>query len=85
MLPAVAKSFSKAASRQAQLQRELGELGEVLPRMPRGEGIYRAAGWYAKLTDGKIFFLGDNSIVALQTIAKLHEKLGNRAEQEMFA
>jgi hypothetical protein len=79
----VGKSFSKAASRQAQLQRELGELGEVLPRRPRGEGRYRAAGWYTKLADGKVFFLGDNTIVALQTIAKLRGKLLD--EEEVFA
>lgn len=79
------QSFSKAANRQALLQRELGELGTVLQRRPRGEGAYRAAGWYAKLAEGKLVYLGDNTTVAIVTIAKLREKLLDEVEQGAFA
>lgn len=65
-------SLAYRTSRQAQLQRELGELGDVLPRIARGGGEFRAAGWYARV-DGTLIYLGDHFGVAYVTIAKLLE------------
>jgi hypothetical protein len=66
-------SFGKTASHQAQLQRALGELGEVLPRVFRGSSEFPAAGWYARV-DGEAHFLGDHTGLAFVSIAKLAEK-----------
>ena len=63
------KSVAESGVRRT-LQRELGSLGEVLPRIQRGAGACRAQGWYAKL-DGELVFLGDHLAVALVTIAEL--------------
>jgi hypothetical protein len=54
------------------LQRELGELGQVLPYMFRGAGECTARGWYARM-DGELVFLGDHLALACQTIGKLTE------------
>ena len=59
-----------ATSRRGFLQRELGDLGEVLPRIARGGGVYHAAGWYARI-NGELVFLGDHAGVALVAIAQL--------------
>lgn len=64
------QSFTNA-SRTAQLQRMLGDLGEVLPRFARGTPDHPAAGWYARMTDGKLLYLGDHTGVAFATIANL--------------
>ena len=60
-------------SRQAELQRMLGDLGTVLPRQAHGTIERRAQGWYAELVDGRTVFLGDYSMLAGMEIRKLHE------------
>lgn len=65
-------SLSYSASRKSQLQRELGDIGEVLPRVARGGGRYSAQGWYAEIA-GELVFLGDHFNVALTTIARMLE------------
>lgn len=61
------------ASRRAQLQHALGDVGEVLPRRARGGEGFRAAGWYAKVGE-ELVYLGDHTGVAYVTIARLLEK-----------
>jgi hypothetical protein len=65
-------SLSYSTSRRAQLQRALGDLGEVLDRVNRGGGEFPAAGWYCRIGDG-VLYLGDHTGVAFVTIAKLQE------------
>jgi hypothetical protein len=64
---------SKDRTGRAMLQRELGELGEVMPYMYRGSGACRAAGWYARIDDEAVF-LGGHLAMAFATIAELHAK-----------
>lgn len=70
-------------SRQQQLQRLLGEEGEVLPYVDHPHGPYRSPGWYATLAkaNGKIkawtlpngqIYLGYDAPTAGGTIATLH-------------
>jgi hypothetical protein len=66
------RSFSSRSGR-ALLQRELGELGEVLPYMFRGAGACPAAGWYATI-DGETVFLGGHLALACLAIARLQEE-----------
>jgi hypothetical protein len=61
-------SFAATASRRAQLQRMLGDRGEVLPRISRGTAEHPAAGWYATI-DGEEVYLGDHAGIAFATIA----------------
>jgi hypothetical protein len=68
-----AATIKRNRSRQAELQRMLGELGIVLPRQAHGTIERRAQGWYAELTDGRTVFLGDYSMLAGMEIRKLHE------------
>jgi hypothetical protein len=56
------------------LQRQLGDLGEVLPRLEHGTPRMRAQGWYARLRDGKVHFLGDSTPIAMYEIAQIHDK-----------
>lgn len=61
-------------SRRAELQRMLGELGEVLPRQVHGTPERPAQGWYAQLAD-EVVFLGDYTGIAYLTIARLRERV----------
>ena len=61
-------SFAATASRRDQLQRMLGERGEVLPRISRGTPEHPAAGWYARI-DGEEVYLGDHTGIAFASIA----------------
>lgn len=81
-MPDGVKSYGERASRQAQLQRALGDWGEVLPRVARGGGQYSAAGWYARI-DGELFYLGDHTGVAFVTIARLIETLEAAEEGQL--
>lgn len=72
MMLAGVSSLSYSSSRRAQLQRELGDIGEVLPRVSRGGGEFPAAGWYARIGD-ELLYLGDHTAVAFVQIAKLLE------------
>lgn len=74
------RSASYTLSRQAQLQRALGDIGTVLPRVARGGGEFSAAGWYARIgdepppaaaDDRALVYLGDHTGVAYVTIDKL--------------
>lgn len=65
-------SLSYRTSRRAQLQRAIGDLGEVLERKSRGGGRFPAAGWYADIA-GELHYLGDHQGVAFVTIARLVE------------
>jgi len=67
-------SFAYKASRQAQLQRMLGDRGEVLPRVARGTAQHPAQGWYARLASGKLLYLGDHFPIACGTITSLNGK-----------
>jgi hypothetical protein len=67
-------------SRRYELQRLLGDLGEILPRVECATPARPAKGWYARLSDGKIRFLGDNTRIAALAIAKL---IGQDATQEL--
>jgi len=58
-------------SRRGELQRMLGGLGTVLPRVMHGTPARPAQGWYAQLHDGREVFLGDYSMLAGMTIARL--------------
>lgn len=58
-------------SRRGELQRLLGDAGEVLPRMPRGTFTMPAQGWYARMADGELRFLGDHSPIAAHVIRRL--------------
>jgi hypothetical protein len=60
-------------SGRAQLQRELGELGEVMPYMYRGAGACLGPGWYARI-DGEMIFLGGHLAMAFVSIAQLKAK-----------
>jgi hypothetical protein len=66
------RSVSSAGARP-QLQRELGELGEVLPYMFRAVGECKAPGWYARV-DGELVYLGGHFVMACQAIGKLLEE-----------
>jgi hypothetical protein len=68
-------SFSIHASRRDQLQRMLGDDGEVLPRVSRGSSEFPAAGWYARVKTGKLEYLGDHFEIAIQKIAELIRSL----------
>ncbi len=61
----------RSRSKQAQLQRMLGELGTVLPRVMHGTPRCPAQGWYARLPDGRNVFLGDHAVLAGMNIAKM--------------
>jgi hypothetical protein len=58
-------------SRRGELQRLLGDLGTVLKRQSHGTPQRPAAGWYAKLSDGQIVYLGDYSALAVSAILAL--------------
>lgn len=62
--------MSDSGSHRMQLQRALGDLGEVLPRVPRGGGVHPAAGWYADI-GGELIFLGDHTGVAFVAVHEL--------------
>lgn len=64
-------SIAKQSVREL-LQRELGELGEVLPYMFRAVGACEAPGWYARV-DGELLYLGGHMAIAAVRIAKLRE------------
>lgn len=53
----------------------LGQYGTVLPRVQHGSPARPAQGWYARMDDGpragEEVFLGDYSMIAGMTIAKL--------------
>jgi hypothetical protein len=59
-------------SLRAQLQNALGDRGEILPHQKRGTFERPARGWYAKLVDGSVVFLGDHTMVAAVEISKLN-------------
>ena len=63
-------------SRRYELQRLLGDYGEVLPRVEQASAARPAKGWYARLTDGKVRFFGDNVPIATLAIAKFLEQDG---------
>ncbi len=67
------KSVSKRdRSRRAELQRMLGDRGEVLPRISTATEDMPAQGWYARMAhDGRIVFFGDNTRLAIIRIARL--------------
>ena len=65
------RSIPPSRNRIGELQRLLGDAGEVLPRVAHGSPQYPAQGWYARLTDGKVHYLGDYSSLASQRIAQL--------------
>jgi hypothetical protein len=58
-------------SRRGELQRLLGELGEVLPRQSHGTPQRPAQGWYAELRTGEVVFLGDYEALASHRIVQL--------------
>jgi hypothetical protein len=60
-------------SRRGELQRLLGDLGTVLPRVAHGSPERPAQGWYARLADGSEIFLGDYVAVAAVAINRLLE------------
>lgn len=66
------KRARSKGSQRALLQDELGDIGEVLPRVPRGGASYPAAGWYCEIGDERVY-LGDHVTVALVTIGRLLE------------
>ncbi len=49
----------------------LGERGEVLPRQSQGTPDHPAAGWYARMTSGRLVYLGDHTGIAFAKIAEL--------------
>ncbi len=61
-------------TRRYELQSLLGDRGEVLPRVECATPTLPAKGWYARMKDGKIRFLGDNTRIATLLIAKLLEQ-----------
>ena len=64
----------KGRTRRAELQRLLGERGEVLPRVAHGSSEFPAQGWYARLLDGVVVFLGDFVAIAGARICRLIEE-----------
>jgi hypothetical protein len=60
-------------SRRHELQRMLGELGTILPRLDHGTVSRPAQGWYAQLAGGEEVFLGDYAGLAVLTIEELKE------------
>jgi hypothetical protein len=59
-------------SRRGQLQRLLGDVGEVLPRQSHGNPLRPAAGWYARMhASGEVVFLGDYESLASHRIVQL--------------
>jgi hypothetical protein len=71
-MPPTATPPKRDRSYRHSLQRLLGDLGTVLPRQVNGTPQRLAAGWYAELADGKVVFLGDNSMIAAVQISRLH-------------
>lgn len=69
--PPMASIAKGDRSRRAELQRLLGDNGEILPWRARGTPTLRAAGWYARMADGKLRFLGDHTPVAMEAIRRL--------------
>ncbi len=67
-------SVKRDRSRRAELQRLLGERGTVLPRLPHGTVDLPAQGWYAKMPDGAVVFLGDYVALATAAIDDLVER-----------
>lgn len=65
------RSVSSRSGREV-LQRELGDVGQVLPYMFRGVGECKAAGWYARV-DGKLLFLGGHLAIACAGVIKIRE------------
>ncbi|HWY91078.1 MAG TPA: hypothetical protein VNY31_10440 [Solirubrobacteraceae bacterium] len=61
-------------SRRGELQRLLGERGEVLPRIAHGTPNRPAQGWYARIGEEEVF-LGDYSSIAVVTIARMLESV----------
>lgn len=51
-------------TKRSELQRTLGDRGEMLARVMRGNATYPAAGWYA-IVNGQLFYFGDHTGVAL--------------------
>ena len=61
-------------SRQAELQRMLGDRGTVLPRQKHGTVQRPAQGWYAELgADREVVFLGDYTSLAGVAIQRILE------------
>lgn len=59
-------------SRRAELQRMLGDRGEILPRISTATEEMPAQGWYARMAEGgRIVFFGDNTRLATIHIARL--------------
>lgn len=46
----------------------LGDRGEVLPRISRGDARHPSAGWYAVIDEEEVF-LGDHTGIAFVTIS----------------
>jgi hypothetical protein len=65
-------------SRRGELQRLLGDHGEVLPRIAHGTPARPAQGWYAHIGNETVF-LGDYSSIAAVTIARMTEN-GNGSQ-----
>lgn len=63
-------AYERQKSRQALLQRELGNRGEILPRIEHGTHETPAQGWWAILPSGERVFLGDHSGVSYAAIAR---------------
>lgn len=66
---------TRERSKRGELQRMLGELGEVMPRQNHGTTQRPAQGWYARLASGEVVFLGDYHHLAGVRIAQLVEQL----------
>ena len=58
------------------LQNALGEAGEILPYLQNATPSMPARGWYARLSSGKLVFLGDSSSTAAVRIERLLERVG---------
>jgi hypothetical protein len=65
-----------SSTRRGELQAALGDLGTVTPRQDHGTLTRRAQGWYAELHDGRDVFLGDFTMIALQSIRELRAEAG---------
>jgi hypothetical protein len=77
MIPGILRTDGKRErSKRGELQRMLGELGEVLPRQNHGTPQRPAQGWYARIaSSGEVVFLGDYHHLAGAKLAQLVEQL----------
>ena len=58
-------------TRRAELQRLLGDRGTIQPYVARPSPARPAAGWYARLPDGRELFLGQGAILAGLAIIRM--------------